>query len=67
MNDIHDTPFFWLGDSHWQMPDTERLDACNHPEHAGQTCPYGGQFQHLAADRRNRRFTVYQKCDQAGR
>jgi hypothetical protein len=49
------------------MPDTERLDACNHPEHAGQTCPHGGQFQHLVADRRAKGFTVYQKCDQAGR
>ena len=54
------TPFFWLGDTHWQMPDTERLDACNHPEHAGQTCPHGGQFQHLVADRRAKGFTVYQ-------
>ena len=55
------TPFFWLGDTHWQMPDTERLDVCNHPEHAGGTCcPYGGQFQHLVADRKARGFTVYQ-------
>ena len=54
------TPFFWLGDTHWQMPDTERLDACNHPAHAGGPCPFGGQFQHLAADRRARGFTVYQ-------
>jgi len=53
------TPFFWLGDTHWQMPDTERLDACNHPKHAGQTCPHGGQFQHLVADRRAKGFTVY--------
>jgi len=53
------TPFFWLGDTHWQMPDTERLDVCNHPEHVGQTCPHGGQFQHLVADRRAKGFTVY--------
>lgn len=53
-------PFFWLGDTHWQMPDTERLDVCNHPSHAGGPCPHGGQFQHLVADRRARGFTVYQ-------
>ena len=29
------TPFFWMGDTHWQMPDRERVDACNHPDHAG--------------------------------
>lgn len=54
------TPFFWLGDTHWQMPDTERPDACNHPAHGGAACPHGGQFQHLAADRRAQGFTVYQ-------
>ena len=53
-------PFFWLGDTHWQMPDTERLDVCNHPEHDGGACPFGGQFQHLAADRKARGFTVCQ-------
>jgi len=54
------TSFFWLGDTHWQMPDTERIDACNHPDHGDGPCPYGGQFQHLVADRRARGFTVYQ-------
>ena len=54
------TPFFWLGDTHWQMPDTERVDRCNHPEHGASTCSYGGQFQHLVADRKARGFTVYQ-------
>ncbi len=54
------TPFFWLGDTHWQMPDRERVDDCNHPEHAGGACPYGGQFQHLLADRLVRGFNVYQ-------
>lgn len=54
------TPFFWLGDTHWQMPDTERVDACNHPEHYGGECPHGGQFQHLLADRVARGFNVYQ-------
>ena len=54
------TPFLWLGDTHWQMPGTERIDVCNHPEHRGEACPYGGQFQHLVADRREKGFTVYQ-------
>ncbi len=54
------TPFFYLGDTHWQMPDTERVDACNDPAHAGGPCPYGGQFQHLVADRKAKGFTVYQ-------
>ncbi len=54
------TPFFWLGDTHWQMPDRERVETCNHPEHADGTCPHGGQFQHLLADRIARGFTVYQ-------
>jgi len=54
------TPFFWLGDTHYQMPDTERVDECNHPEHGGATCPHGGQFQHLLADRKQRGFNVYQ-------
>ncbi len=33
------TPFFYLGDTHWQMPDTERVDACNDPSHAGAPVP----------------------------
>jgi len=49
------TPFFWLGDTHWQMPDCERLDACNCPG-----CGCGSQFRHLAADRLRKGFTVYQ-------
>ena len=54
------TPFFWLGDTHWQMPDTEDVAICNHPEHEGGKCPYGGQFQHLAEERKAGGFTVYQ-------
>ncbi|MFC1672062.1 DUF4038 domain-containing protein [Planctomycetota bacterium] len=60
------TPFFWLGDTHWQMPDTERLDECNHPDHGGKECSFGGQLQHLAADRKARGFTVYQTYPSAG-
>ena len=48
-------PFFWLGDTHWQMPDYERLDECNYP---GCTC--GNQFRHAADDRVKKGFTVYQ-------
>jgi len=48
-------PFFYLGDTHWQMPDFERLDECNYP---GCTC--GNQFRHLADDRIKKGFTVYQ-------
>jgi hypothetical protein len=55
-----DLPFFWLGDTHWQMPDTERINECNHPEHNGSPCPFGGQFQHLAANRKDAGFNVYQ-------
>ncbi len=54
------TPFFWLADTHWQMPDTERVDLCNHPEHPDGSCPFGGQFQHLAHNRKLLGFTVYQ-------
>jgi len=54
------TPFFWLGDTHWQMPNTERVDVCNYPGHVGKRCPYGGQFQHLLANRLAHGFTVYQ-------
>ena len=54
------TPFFWLGDTHWMMADTEQIDRCNHPDHAGRPCPHGGQFQHIVADRLAKRFTVYQ-------
>ena len=49
------TPFFWLGDTHWQMPDYERLNECNVPG-----CPCGSQFRHLADDRAKKGFTVYQ-------
>ncbi len=61
------TPFFWLGDTHWLMPDTERIDECNHPAHNGGECPFGGQFQHLAAVRREQGFTVYQLYPEVGR
>ncbi len=54
------TPFFWLGDTHWQMPDTERVNECNHPAHNAGKCPFGGQFQHVVADRKTLGFTVYQ-------
>jgi len=49
------TPFLWIGDTHWQMPDYEHTEECNFP---GCTC--GSQFKHLADDRIKKKFTVYQ-------
>ncbi len=49
------TPFFWLGDTHWQMPNYERLDECNYP-----SCSCGSQFEHVVNDRKSKGFTVYQ-------
>jgi len=54
------TPFFWMGDTHWQMPNTHRIDACNHPEHQGGACPHGGQFQHIVSNRLGKGFNVWQ-------
>jgi Protein of unknown function (DUF4038)/Putative collagen-binding domain of a collagenase len=54
------TPFFWLGDTHWQAPDRETMKTCTHPTHEGKPCPHGGQFQHLVQDRKAKGFTVYQ-------
>ncbi|MBR6765101.1 MAG: DUF4038 domain-containing protein, partial [Clostridia bacterium] len=48
-------PFFYLADTHWQMPDYEHLNECNYP---GCTC--GSQFKHLVDDRVKKGFTVYQ-------
>jgi hypothetical protein len=49
------TPFFWLGDTHWQMADWERLNENNAPDAAGRS-----QFHQLADDRAKKGFTVYQ-------
>ena len=49
------TPFFYLGDTHWMMPDYERLHECNYPG-----CNCGNQFKHLVDDRVKKGFTVYQ-------
>ena len=49
------TPFFYLGDTHWMMPDFERLHECNYPG-----CSCGNQFKHLADDRIKKGFNVYQ-------
>lgn len=56
------TPFFWLGDTHWQMPDYERIHQCNHP---GCTC--SNQFKHIVDDRVKKGFTVYQTYFSSGR
>jgi len=49
------TPFFWLGDTHWMMPDLERLNANNAPDAGGRS-----QFTQLLEDRLSKGFTVYQ-------
>ncbi len=56
------TPFFWLGDTHWQAPDYERIHQCNYP---GCTC--GNQFKHVVDDRIKKGFTVYQTYFSSGR
>jgi len=55
-----ETPFFWLGDTHWQMPDYERDGECNY----GDNC--GSQFKHVVKDRMAKGFTVYQTYPDAG-
>lgn len=49
------TPFFWLGDTHWQMADWERLHENNAPDAAGRS-----QFRQIVDDRVKKGFTVYQ-------
>ncbi|MBR2860939.1 MAG: DUF4038 domain-containing protein [Clostridia bacterium] len=49
------TPFFYLGDTHWQMPDHEHLHDCNYPG-----CSCGSQFKHLVENRLQKGFNVYQ-------
>jgi hypothetical protein len=48
-------PFFYLADTHWQMPDYEHLNECNYPG-----CNCGSQFKHVVDDRVKKGFTVYQ-------
>lgn len=55
-NDGH--PFFWLGDTHWQAPDFERIEECNFPSCNGQ-CG-NSQFKHLVNNRISKGFNVYQ-------
>ncbi len=54
------SPFFWMGDTHWQMPDYERDGECNY----GAGCV--SQFKHVVADRLAKGFTVYQTYPDAG-
>jgi hypothetical protein len=49
------TPFFWLGNTHWQAPNYERLHECNNPYQ-----PCASQFRCSADHDRARGFTVYQ-------
>lgn len=49
------TPFFWLGNTHWQAFNYERLDESNDPHE-----PSTSQFRSTADHDRARGFTVYQ-------
>ncbi len=48
-----DTPFFWLGDTHWAFVSGERWDESNHPE-------IDSMFRGMVDRRREQGFTVYQ-------
>ncbi|MCC8103705.1 MAG: DUF4038 domain-containing protein [Clostridiales bacterium] len=47
------TPFFWLGDTHWEFAYGERWDESNHPE-------MSSMFKGMADRRAAQGFTVYQ-------
>ncbi len=49
------TPFFYLGDTHWQMPDYEHIYDCNYPG-----CNCGSSFKHIVKNRLKKGFNVYQ-------
>lgn len=49
------TPFYWLGDTHWQSMNFESITKCNYP---GCTC--GNQFLHELKNRKGKGFNVYQ-------
>ncbi len=49
------TPFFWLGDTHWQAPNYEQTNVCNYPG-----CNCYNQFKHEVDNRKAKGFTVYQ-------
>lgn len=48
-----DTPFFWLGDTHWGFIAGERWDESNYP-------PFESQFRGMVDKRVEQEFTVYQ-------
>ena len=52
---VHDdnTPFFWLGDTHWTFVTEERLDESNCPKHTSQ-------FKACVDKRAEQKFNVYQ-------
>lgn len=49
------TPFYWLGDTHWQAPNYVSITRCNYPG-----CGCGNQFLHEVENRLRKGFTVYQ-------
>jgi len=55
------TPFYWLGDTHWQAPNYVSITQCNYPE-----CSCGNQFKHEVDNRLAKGFTVYQTYFDSG-
>ena len=56
------TPFFWLGDTHWHFAVAERWDESNDPR-------FDSQFRAIVDRRAEQRFNVYQcnfHCEAAG-
>jgi hypothetical protein len=49
------TPFFWLGDTHWQATDIAPLDKCNYPD-----CKCNNMFEHCLKKRKEQGYNVYQ-------
>jgi hypothetical protein len=47
------TPFFWLGDTHWTFVTEERFDESNNPK-------YSSQFKSCVDRRTEQKFNVYQ-------
>lgn len=56
------TPFFWLGDTHWQFAVREKWDASNDPR-------FNSQFRAIVDRRVEQHFNVYQcnfHCERGG-
>ncbi len=49
------TPFFWVGDTHWQATDIAPLDKCNYPD-----CECSNMFEHCLKKRKEQGYNIYQ-------